>query len=103
MPASCSGTKFASAGDNLPHKVAVKKDEGYPDVNIANYKSYLRQSGHRRSPSAIRVPLGIYSLAVRDTTKWLNRSLHSMGEPPVIFDTLKARQSCNFFFALLLN
>ena len=101
--ASCSGTKFVSDGDNLLNKVDVKKDEGYPDVNIAKYKSYVSQRGNQRWFSAIKVPLGIYSLAGRDTTKWLNRTLQSMGEPPVIFDTLKARQSCNDLAALLRN
>ena len=41
--ASCSGTKFVSDGQHMLNKVEVKKDEGYPDVNISKYKSYVRQ------------------------------------------------------------
>ena len=37
--ASCSGTKFVSDGQHMLNKVEVKKDEGYPDVNISKYKS----------------------------------------------------------------
>ena len=101
--ASCSGTKFVSDGQYMLNKVEVKKDEGYPDVNISKYKSYVRQRGNQRWFSALKVPLGIYSLAGRDTTKWLNRTLQSMGEAPVLFDTLKAQQSCNDLAALLRN
>ena len=101
--ASCSGTKFVSDGERMLNKVEVKKDEGYPDVNISQYKSYVRQRGNQRWFSALKVPLGIYSLAGRDTTKWLNRTLQSMGEAPVLFDTLKAQQSCNDLAALLRN
>ena len=101
--ASCSGTKFVSDGQYMLNKVEVKKDEGYPDVNISKYKSYVRQRGNQRWFSALKVPLGSYSLAGRDTTKWLNRTLQSMGEAPVLFDTLKAQQSCNDLAALLRN
>lgn len=101
--ASCSGTKFVSDGQYMLNKVEVKKDEGYPDVNISKYKSYVRQRGNQRWFSVLKVPLGIYSLAGRDTTKWLNRTLQSMGEAPVLFDTLKAQQSCNDLAALLRN
>ena len=101
--ASCSGTKFVSDGQYMLNKVEVKKDEGYPNVNISKYKSYVRQRGNQRWFSALKVPLGIYSLAGRDTTKWLNRTLQSMGEAPVLFDTLKAQQSCNDLAALLRN
>lgn len=101
--ASCSTTKFVADGDNMLNKVEVKKDEGYPDVNTAKYKSYVRQRGNQRWFSAWKVPLGIYSLAGRDTTKWINRTLQSMGEAPVVFDTLKARQSCNDLAALMRN
>ena len=101
--ASCSGTKFVSDGYSMLNKVEVKKDEGYPDINTSKYKSYVRQRGNQRWFSAVKVPLGIYSLAGRDTTKWLNRTLQSMGEAPVIYDTLKAQQSCNDLAALLRN
>ena len=101
--ASCSGTKFVSDGYSMLNKVEVKKDEGYPELSTSKYKSYVRQRGNQRWFSAVKVPLGIYSMAGRDTTQWLNRTLKAMGEAPVIFDTLKAQQSCNDLAALLRN
>lgn len=77
---SCSGTKFVSDDQNMLNKVDVKIDEGYPDVDVSKYKSYVRQKGNQRWFSALKVPLGIYSLAGRDTSKWINRTLQSMGE-----------------------
>ena len=67
--ASCSGTKFVSDGQYMLNKVEVKKDEGYPDVNISKYKSYVRQRGNQRWFSALKVPLGIFSFrTVLDTS-----------------------------------
>ena len=39
----------------------------------------------------------------RDTTKWGNRLLRSIGEPPVIYDSLQARLTCNDLQMLLQN
>lgn len=101
--ASCSSTKFVPDGYVMLNKVEVTKDDGYPDVNTSRYKSYVRQKGNQRWFSTLKVPLAIYSLAGRDTTKWMNRTLQSMGEPPEVFDTLMAQRSCNDLAALLRN
>ena len=45
--------------------------------------------------SFFKIPLGVYSLAGRDSSKWINRTLKNIGEAPVIFDTLQAQLTCN--------
>jgi outer membrane protein assembly factor BamA len=37
--------------------------------------------------------LATYSLSGRDTTKWINRMLRSIGEAPVLYDSASTRRS----------
>ena len=55
---------------------------------------YVRQKENSRWFSVFKIPLGTYSLAGRDTTKWINKTLQRIGEKPVYYDTLQARLSC---------
>ena len=89
----CSATRHLPEGSYMLNKVRVMADSKYKDINPQAMKEYVRQKGNTRWLSTVKVPLGIYSLAGRDST-WVNRALWSMGEPPVVFDTLQARQSC---------
>ena len=77
----------------LLDKVNVETDGKYDDISESQMGMYVRQTGNARWFSSIKVPLATYSLSGRDTTKWINRALRSMGEPPSIYDTLMARRS----------
>lgn len=91
--ASCSETKYVAEGELLLDKVKVKSDVKERAINTTELKSYVRQRGNSRWFSLIKVPLYTYSLSGRDTTRWLNRTLRSIGEPPQIYDSLQALQS----------
>ena len=91
--ASCSETKYVAEGELLLDKVKVKSDVHERAINTTELKSYVRQRGNSRWFSLIKVPLYTYSLSGRDTTRWLNRTLRSIGEPPQIYDSLLAQQS----------
>ena len=93
MLASCSTTKYVGEGELLLDKVKVETDGKYDDISESQMGMYVRQTGNARWFSSIKVPLATYSLSGRDTTKWINRALRSMGEPPSIYDTLMARRS----------
>ena len=43
--------------------------------------------------SIFKVPLGLYSLSGRDSTKRINRFLRQMGEAPVIYDRERTMQA----------
>ena len=91
--ASCSETKYVAEGEYLLDKVKVKSDVKSRDINTTELKSYVRQRGNSRWFSLIKVPLYTYSLSGRDTTRWLNRTLRSIGEPPQLYDSLQMFQS----------
>lgn len=91
--ASCSETKYVAEGELLLDKVRVKSDVKERAINTTELKSYVRQRGNSRWFSLIKVPLYTYSLSGRDTTRWLNRTLRSIGEAPQIYDSLLTIQS----------
>ena len=100
---SCSASRDLPEGQLMLNKVNVVADGKYPDINPSQLKSYVRQKGNSRWFSAVKIPLGVYAMAGDDSTKWINRTLKSMGEAPVIYDTLQARLSCESLQKALQN
>lgn len=91
--ASCSETKYVADGDYLLDRAILKTDSTGKGISTSQLKPYIRQRGNSRWFSSVKVPLKAYSLSGRDSTRWLNRLLRSMGEPPQLFDSLQMRQS----------
>lgn len=101
--AACSATKYVPEGQFLLDNVDIVTDGQYEDVNAGQLKLYVRQRGNQRWFSAVKIPLYTYSLSGRDSTKWINKTLKLIGEPPVIYDTLRAVQSCRDLRTALQN
>ena len=91
--ASCSETKYVAEDEYLLDRVKVKSDRKSRHLNISELKSYIRQRGNSRWFSAVKLPLRTYSLSGRDTSKWINRALRSIGEPPQLYDSAQTLQS----------
>ena len=91
---ACSTTKYVPDGEHLLSSVKIKNVDGADGIDLSSLRNHLRQRPNARWFSLYKLPLATYSLSGRDTTRWLNRTLRSMGEPPVLFDSLLALQSC---------
>ena len=91
--ASCNVTRYLSDEETLLNTVKVRTVGEYRDVNTANLRNYVRQTPNSRWFSFVKLPLYTYSIAGSDTTRWLTRTLRSIGEAPVVFDSLKAELS----------
>ena len=100
---ACSTSRDIPEGEVMLDRVSVVADGKYKDVNTALLKSYVRQKSNTRWFSLAKIPLGIYQMAGDDSTRWINRTLHSIGEAPVLFDTLQARKSCEELQLALRN
>lgn len=100
---ACSETKYVPEGEYLLNHVYVKSEPKTKGVNTSELKSYVRQRGNSRWFSAIKVPLATYSFSGRDTTKWINRLLRSIGEAPVIYDSVSTRRSMEDLQTQLVN
>ncbi len=100
---SCSASRDLPEGQLMLNKVNVLADGKYRDVNPAQLKNYVRQKGNSRWFSSLKIPLGVYAMAGKDSSKWINRTLRSIGEAPVIYDTIQARLSCENLQRALQN
>lgn len=88
---SCSITRYVPEGNYLLDNVRLDV-EGEEEVNlsISQLRGLVRQNPNARFFSLFKMPLATYSLSGRDSTQWLNRMLRSIGEPPVVFDSIHA-------------
>lgn len=81
---ACNSTKFVPDGEYLLDKVEIKSD--IKDIPSSELHGYIRQTPNAAVFSLFRMQLGVYNLAGKDTSKWINRTLKRMGDPPVIFN-----------------
>ena len=98
----CSVSRHLPEDSYMLNKVRVVTDSSYKDINTTAMKEYVRQKTNNRWLSLVKVPLGIYSLSGRDSSL-VNRVLRSIGEAPVVYDTLLARHSCEDLKQALQN
>ena len=89
----CSASRDLPDDSYMLNKVRVVADGKYKDVNVAQLKNYVRQKENSRWFSTFKIPLGVWAIAGKDST-WVNKLLWSMGESPVIYDTLHAQNTC---------
>lgn len=97
----CSVTKFLPENSLLINKVKVETTD--KSINTADYEPYVRQRGNTKWFSALRIPLATYSLAGKDSTKWINKTLKNIGEKPVTMDSAMTEATCNDILTALQN
>lgn len=83
--ACCSSVKHVPQGEYLLDKVKIEV-EGDDEVTSESLINFLRQQPNHKVLGFARLQLGMYSLSGRDSTKWYNRWLRRIGQPPVIYD-----------------
>ena len=91
--ASCSETKFVPEGEYLLDRADLRCPEPARYMSLSDMRSFIRQHGNSRWFSTYKLPLKTYSLSGRDSTKWMNRLLRRMGEPPELYDSTQTVQS----------
>lgn len=101
LMSACSTTKFVPDNQYLLKGTVVQSDN--ENLDAARLKQYVRQKGNSRWFSVLKIPLGIYSMAGQDTTKWINRTLKKIGEPPVIYDSVMAVSTSNDLLRAMQN
>ncbi|BCS84112.1 membrane protein [Prevotella herbatica] len=98
---SCNASKFVPENKYLLESVKVESDN--KELNPAMLQAYVRQKANSKWFSIFKIPLGTYSLAGRDSAKWLNRTLKNIGEKPVVYDTIMADRSVNDLTTAMRN
>ena len=98
---SCSMTKYVPKDQYLLKNVKIKAT--IPDVNNEELKGYLRQTPNNTILGFWPLKLGFYNASSEDSTKWSNRWLRRIGEPPVIYDSLKTIYGCDELQKVIFN
>ena len=91
MMISCSSSKFIPKGNYLLDKVEVTCSNS--EVNTSTLEPYIRQTPNSRWFSLVKVPLGIYSISGRDSSKWINKFFRRIGEAPIVYDEQSSKRS----------
>jgi len=89
--AACNPLKYVPEGQYLLNKVELVPEKGLPSKS--EIKNYLHQEPNERFLGFINLNLSWYNLSKPDTSKYINRALRNMGEPPVIYDASLAERS----------
>ncbi|HRZ95913.1 MAG TPA: BamA/TamA family outer membrane protein [Paludibacter sp.] len=84
---SCNVAKHVPEGEYLLEKVKITTDVN--DISKDELLEYIRQAPNTKVFGLFRMQLGIYNLAGKDTTKWINRTLKKIGDEPVIYNPLQ--------------
>ena len=100
---ACAETKYVPDGSYLLDDVNMKVDGHYRDMNGSKLKNYAHQQNNVKWFSLVKLPLHVYSLSGRDSSRWHNRLLRGIGEPPVIYDSVKASMTVSDLQMYLQN
>lgn len=98
----CSSTRHVPQGQMLLSSVKIEVDSG-SDINTLSLVNYLRQQPNHKVLGFAKLQLGIYNISGSDTTKWYNRWIRKLGQPPVLYDSHLTEQSKNQLQLALIN
>ena len=82
--AACSSTRHVPAGAMLLDDVKIVVEDS-SQVETTDLYNFLRQTPNHKVLGFAKLQLATYNLSGRDSTKWYNKWLRRMGQPPVIY------------------
>lgn len=80
----CSSTKHVPEGSYLVDKIRIEVTDNKV-VGESDLINYLRQAPNHKVLGFFKLQLATYSLSGRDSTRWYNKWLRRLGQPPVIY------------------
>jgi len=98
---SCRSTKYVPDGEYWLENATVNIDT--KKISYLDLEPYIQQKPNFKTLAVFRLPLFMYNLSGRDTTKWINRTLRSGGEAPVIYDSTKVLQTVDNLTKVMVN
>lgn len=97
----CSSTKHVPQGLMLLDNVSIRVDND--TISETELYNFLRQTPNHKVLGFAKLQLSTYSLSGTDSTKWYNRWLQNIGQPPVIFDDDLTQKSAHQLEQALIN
>lgn len=84
----CNSARHVPEGKYLLDNVKIVVKDSASDVRQdEDLLPYLRQQPNHKILWSAKFRLGIYNMSGKDSTKWWNRWIRKLGEPPVIYDS----------------
>ncbi len=87
----CSSSRHVPQGSLLLDSVEIKINNSTKTLDEEEMTAYLRQLPNHKMLWSTKFRLGIYNMSGSYTTKWWNRWIRKLGEPPVIYDSTLTR------------
>ena len=87
LASGCSSVKHVPEGQYLLDKVSIAVDGDNEDIDRTELSNFLRQHPNHKVLGFAKFSLGAYSLSGKDSTKWYNKWLRRVGQPPVIYSS----------------
>ena len=84
---SCSSSRHVPPGNYLLDKVSLEFNDSTKTVSATEMSSYIRQMPNHKMLWSIKFRLGVYNMSGKDSTKWWNKWVRKLGEPPVVYDS----------------
>lgn len=82
----CSSTRHVPQGEMLLDRVSIHLHDSTGILDDEVMATYVRHKENNRMLWSAKLRLGIYNMSGKDSTKWINRWIRKLGEPPVIYD-----------------
>lgn len=103
LAGACSSTKHVPDGQMLLEKVEIEVEGDQQAGDSEELINFLRQTPNHKVLGFAKLQLATYSLSGRDSTRWYNRWLRSLGQPPVIYDPLLTDASARQLRQAMVN
>lgn len=102
---ACSSTRHVGEDQFLLDKVKITIDDTLNNKELKGeeFLSYIRQQPNHKTLWSVKLRLGIYNMSGSDSTKWWNKWVRKIGEPPVIFDSTLTSVSVDQLRTSLIN
>lgn len=82
----CSSTRHLPKGAMLLDDVKIHINDSTHTLDETEMMTYVRHQENNRMLWSAKLRLGIYNMSGKDSTKWWNRWVRKLGEPPVVYD-----------------
>lgn len=101
---ACSSSRHVAPGSYLLDKVHVNiVGDSTRTLDNDEMTNYVTQQPNHRIFWSMKFRLGFYNMSGKDSTKWYNRWVRRLGEPPVIYDSTAAETSADQLKKAMVN
>ncbi|MDE7412312.1 MAG: BamA/TamA family outer membrane protein [Muribaculaceae bacterium] len=103
IAAGCSTTRHLEGDSLLLDDVKIRLNDSTGLLDETELMTYVRNQENNRMLWSAKVRLGVYNMSGKDTTKWWNRFIRKLGEPPVVFDYNNSLQDADQLKKAMVN